>query len=364
MNQKKITLRHLAGSIYERKALKTSDCYEFTELVDAYEIWVSKDGYSQTAADVLKTAVEQKYHHQVSIETKVIIPLCVEKHMRQSQKYNVIIICNQSEARQIDEILMAQSAQDNSLVWVCEAREVIEDEIEDAVDMAPMTPRYKDPLQLKSACRAFKKKQLKAVDYLVVYASAVGTWVRAAYLWHEIFYKYDISPQVMIVDDLSNWADKKTYAYFRKRLYKMLRRLNVGAYCMDVPRETTGLILDWISGSSAIVVMPQLKSHTVSEFRKLSPLSRQISFFLCEQDLDEEFEVNGKIGTQNLYNEIVKFSLLCPDNEDDGLFRYLYQAKIFSGWQMRLYWLGRKINTRIYTRIETIINKSALRRRY
>lgn len=364
---KKQTLCQAALSIYEQKSLKFSDCFELTNLNDADEIWFAdNDEDLHTTAQQLKQMIEKRYKHSVClklIEANHLVELNYRiLHLLEQKRTNkVVLVCSAADADLVEKTLNQKPELNNPPFTICNIEEFSKDVIIETIGIAPLHYRGRVSHRVQYPYRAFNSKKIKKAENLVVYLSDPDSWIPAAYLWHEVLHSHSIAPQILVVNDLINQTNTKNCTYIYECLNNVFRRLNVKAELEFLPWEMVGLVVDRIANNQAIVVMPQLKSHVVHEYQKLTS---QVSFYLCATDLSEMFQLCGPIGCQTLYNEIVKFAMLSPTGADDLTFRKIYQARPFPKWKMRFYWFIRKLNTRIWMYLETNMNKQALNRRY
>lgn len=364
---KKQTLCQAALSIYEQKSLKFSDCFDLTNLNDADELWFAdNDEDLHTTAQQLKQLVEKRYQHPVDLKQIEANPL-VELNYRilhmleQPRTKKIILVCSAADADLVEKTLNLKPELNNPPFKICNIEEFSKDSIIETIGIAPLHYRGRVSHCVQYPYRAFSGKKIKKAANLVVYLSDPDSWIPAAYLWHEIVHTHSTAARILVVNDLNNQTTTQNCAQIYKCLGNVFRRLYVKAEFEFLSLELAGLVVDRIADQQAIIVMPQLKSYAVSEYRKLSG---QISFYLCEADLAEIFQLCGSIGCQALYNEIVKFTMLQPVTPEDLVFRKMYKAHVFPDWRMRFYWFVRKLNMRIWMYLETNMNKQSLNRRY
>ncbi len=364
---KKEKLRQMALSIYERKSLKISDCFELTDLTDTDEIWFAdNDENLHIAAQQLKQMIEKRYKHSVSlkqIETNPLVELNYRiLHLLEQPRTNkVILVCSANDANLTEKILKQKPELNNPPFYICNIEEFSEDEILETMGIAPLHYNGMVSYRVQDPYRPFSYKKIQKAEKLIVYLSDTENWLTAAYIWHEILYRYSIMPQILVVNDLINQTTTKNCNDIYKCLRKVFKRLEVKAEVEFLPLEMVGLVVNRVANDQAIVVMPQLKSHIVHEYKKLNS---QISFYLCETDLVEMFQLCGPIDCQTLYNEIIKFTMLAPIDAEDLAFRQKHKTYAFPNWRMSLYWFVRKLNTRIWMYLEANMNKHSLLRHY
>lgn len=350
MSQNLLDQKNLAIKLYTEASIPVSSCYRFKNVKRVQTIYYYQNDYgSEVAAKVLSDQISKENKHEVHLipvnynlvdSTQAKQDIVNFMRAYPNADTNAIVICDTIAAWKIIELKESATQNIPQLFlpdYICELNQFWRDELDETayyIDVAPPKLREKIDSRLP-----YERKLLKQAEYLIVFISSLETWESAILAYQEIAREYGIQPRIVIVNDLKEEAPRWFCRSQLKRALRIFRKFiskDIGIYTCDA--KYLDEFLHESLNRKAIMFLPQLKTHWVHELSK-SHCDR-LDYYIIENNIADLMDYNGPIGTQRIYDEILRLADYAKDEMIGENFKKLYVKKEFCKFNKSCYWIN------------------------
>lgn len=350
MCQDPLNQKNTAIKLYKEESIPFSSCYRFKNVKKVEAIYYyQKDYSSEVTAKVLCDQIKKSNEIEVML-VPVSYNLVDSLYARQQVTLfmsefhkadtNAIVICDTTAALQMLELKEMASLNKASVFlpdYICELNQFWRDELDETayyIDVAPSKLREKIDSHLP-----YERKLMKKAEFLIVLTSAIETWESAILAYQEIAQEYGIQPRIVIVNDLKEEAPRWFCRSQLKRALRIFRKFiskDIGIYTCDA--KYLDEFLHESLNREAIMFLPQLKTHWVHELSKSE--GDRLDYYIIENNIADLMDYNGPIGTQRIYDEILRLADFAKDKKTGENFKKLYIKKAFCKFNQSCYWIN------------------------